>query len=440
LRRRRRDQRDSLLTPLDAGRGTSSSEVGNGSVGLTKLGIRVGAQFKHQIGRVRGAAVWLGASLKSVVVGARSDIPSVNLDRGNSQFFDGPIPQHSRNQSLLSNNCGQRTTNDRLNDLWERLREKISFSWLLRRQKREPPVDPFATARGLTEKQANISGTPDFSKLLNMDDRGVQFPSERRSASLPAGNDLGSSVPNVGSLEVNFETNNPFADPVLAAPPAAQDKPWASPATDVGPNIVNPFADPITQPQPSIQKTNTYMANTRRSRGQSIDTANNHSTTYSQLRSSGLSSRYSSGIALSRDSRLRDTLSSSFSVNARSGKGRSDPFDLERPELRYPTNQNTIGTSNRALSRDGTFLYPDPLRMSSPHASCVATGGHTDSQGTQPRITSNEPFASKYPSGVSSVGTASRLSFGSSIVSSLAGWGDPGPDLGSRREGRGYDW
>lgn len=60
-----------------------------------------------------------------------------------------------------------------------------------------------------------------------------------------------------------------------------------------------------------------------------------------------MGSRYPSTIAPSRDS-YRDTVFTTFSENARKGKGRSDPFDLERPELWRP----------RAESSD---LYPMPL-------------------------------------------------------------------------------
>jgi len=69
--------------------------------------------------------------------------------------------------------------------------------------------------------------------------------------------------------------------------------------------------------------------------------------------------------------------------------------------------------------RESTDLYPNPLRMSSVRGNPV---GQTDSNGAQPRtvsvgiprVVSNATYASKYSSGVSSLGD----------------WGDPGPDLG----------
>lgn len=64
-------------------------------------------------------------------------------------------------------------------------------------------------------------------------------------------------------------------------------------------------------------------------------------------------------------------------------------------------------------------LHPNPLRMSSIRGAPV---GQIDSNGAQPRtvsvgvprVVSNATYASKYSSGVSSMGD----------------WGDPGPDLG----------
>lgn len=126
-------------------------------------------------------------------------------------------------------------------------------------------------------------------------------------------------------------------------------------------------------------------------------------------------SRYPSTIAPSRDS-YRDTVFSSLSANARKGKGRSDPFDLERPEL-WRTNGNgnvNVLSSNRASSRqrgasmgarESANLYPTPLRtydLPTPRVVSTATS----------RVVSNETYMSKYSSGIGSE------------------WGDPGPDLG----------
>ena len=156
----------------------------------------------------------------------------------------------------------------------------------------------------------------------------------------------------------------------------------------------NPFADPVSRPDPTIPKSNTYIADIRRSRGQSIDastTANNATAMYNRPPSTAVQSRYPSSLAPSRDS-YRDTVFSSFSANVRKGKGRSDPFDLERPELWKPRDSN---------------LYPNPLNG-------IKEANPGSAYAQNQRIISNATSTSKYRSGTSSLGE----------------WGDPGPDLG----------
>jgi hypothetical protein len=397
FRRRRRSKRDSLLTPLTTGRRSEFYEIDNGSVGPTPRGEKLKAAVSYQTGRLRNAAAGIksgvagiGASLKLKVGGARSDTPSVNLNRGNSQFIDGPIPQHSRNNSTLSRATDHLSAKDKFSDWWERFTENVSFNWRLRKNPSEP-ADPFAAARGMTEKQATLNNPPDFSQLLGMDDRDLQLQAERRRASL-AGNT--SSLPQLGSLGLDFGSDDPFADPVK---PSAG---WRPPNPSAN-GSSNPFADPPSRPQPTVPKASTYIAKIRRSRGQSVDattTSNNASSALNNNAyrppSTAVASRYPSSIAPSRDS-YRDTVFSTFSANVRKGKGRSDPFDLERPELWRPRDD--------VVSKD---MYPRPLN------SGVQSGRVSVAQ---PRIISTTgTYTSKYSSGVSSIGD----------------WGEPGPDLG----------
>ncbi|KAH7369882.1 hypothetical protein BKA65DRAFT_386120 [Rhexocercosporidium sp. MPI-PUGE-AT-0058] len=408
--RRKRKTRESLLTPLTTGRRSSFYEADNQSVGPSGRGNKWRTELGYRTDRVRdvGSDMKAGifavaASLKSKVVRERSDTPSVNLNRGNSQFLDGPIPQHSRNNSTLSNPA-RITIKEKATDWLERLREKTPFGWA----KKSEPADPFAAARGMTEKRAIESGSPDFSQLLGMDDRDLQIQAERRRASL-AGNT--GSLAQLGSLGLNFNntTEDPFADPKKPATTDANTTPgWRPPNANAKSNPFadpisrsNPFADPVSRPNPTIPKSNTYIADIRRSRGQSIDaapTANNNNTSLppSTYRppSAGMQPRYPSSIAPSRDS-YRDTVFSSFSANVRKGKGRSDPFDLERPELWRP----------RDSSQN---LYPSPLNGLK--EGTLGSSAYAQNQ----RIISNATFTSKYSSGVSSLGE----------------WGDPGPDLG----------
>ncbi|PMD42542.1 hypothetical protein L207DRAFT_581200 [Hyaloscypha variabilis F] len=403
FRRRRKMGRESLLTPLTTGRRSeyydekASVRPSNRS---KKWRAGVGYQadkVKTVVAGIEAGLAGIGASLKSKVAGDRSDTPSVNLNRGNSQFLDGPIPQHSRNNSVLSNNAVTVSVKDRLAEWWERISESISFTWRLRRGSKEP-ADPFAAARGITEKQAKMAGTPDFSQLLGMGDRDLQLRAERRRASMSGTG----SVPQIGSLGLDFNMEDPFADPIKGSSQAWKPgNSTANPFADPKPNS-NPFSDPA-RPERSVTKANTYISDIRRSRGQSVDAASrgNNATSMYRPPSTTVDSRYPSTIAPSRDS-YRDTLYSSFSANARKGKGRSDPFDLERPELWRPR-ENT----------DSAGMYPNPLTTAGPPLAS-RTGNAYNPRQQSARVMSTATYGSKYSSGVSSLGD----------------WGEPGPDLG----------
>jgi hypothetical protein len=392
IRRRRKVGRESLLTPLTSGHRSEyyGDSTANRPSGPSK---KWRAELGYQKNKVRtvvagiGAGLaGLGASLKSKVAGDRSDTPSVNLNRGNSQFLDGTIPQHSRNNSVLSNNAGKVSMKDRLTEWWERMAESVSFKLRVRRGPKEP-ADPFAVARGMTEKHANMANAPDFSQLLGMGDRDLQLRAERRRASISGTG----SVPQIGSLGLDFSMEDPFADPLEGSNPFADPKPSS-----------NPFADPA-HPGRSVSKGNTYIPDIRRSRGQSVDATSrgNKATSMYRPPSSAVDSRYPSTIAPSRDS-YRDTVYSSFSANVRKGKGRSDPFDLERPEL-WRSKENASGAA----------FYPNSLNTTNPPGAARAGNAYNPNQQSA-RVKSSATYASKYSSGVSSLGE----------------WGGPGPDLG----------
>lgn len=413
-RRRNQRRRSTLLTPLGTGRGSTFYEIDKQSVGPTSRGTKWGAEAGWHFDKVGGVASGLkekmgilGTSLRKKVVGPRSDSPSVNLNRGNSQFLEGQIPQHSRTNSAMSS-ASRITTKDRFQDWVERAKENASFNWRLRRKSKEPD-DPFETARGMTEKHANLkAGAPDFSQLLNMDDRELQLQAERRRASL-----VGVSYQSgggLGSLGLGFQSSlDPFADPKVRTL-----DPFADPEHR---RNSNPFADPITQPKATISKDNNYVADVRRSRGLSTDMTNRPGGTGIGTGAGGWlppstapASRYPSTIAPSRDS-YRDTVYSTFSTNARKGKGRSDPFDLERLELwrkePIPAMPQTKFTTMEPSDSE-SILVGMERESAVPNAlSYDASKGHQRNEST------NTYGSSKYSSGVS-----------------LGGFGDPGPDVG----------
>lgn len=405
LKRRQRYRRDSLLTPLDGERNIFNDD--DREKLISKFGEKVGYQtgrMKDLSAGIAAGIAGFGASLKSKVVRNQSDTPSVNLNRGNSQFFNGPIPQHSRNNSALSDRSSDHPPKHRLNEWWGRFTERLVFNWPLRRSR--ILGDPFSSTSGLSEKQARNNGKPDFSQHIRINERDLQLQPEVRRDTSPGRNDLGSSAPDLGSLGLNFDSNR-FTDPL---PPVASN---ASKRTKD-----NPFMDSGTQNK------NTYVADVRRSRGLSTNLTKNDQAATLSSSAGRPNSRYPSSIGLNRDS-YRDTVFSSASANARKGKGRSDPFDLERPELwmSYKPNKtaNTNAsrkhgrTSSRPAPRGSSTIFPDPLRMSAVQENMIAQVG---SHARQSSVAHSRAVSSELGS------------IYSSDVSSLAGWAGPGPDLG----------
>ncbi|KAF7876591.1 hypothetical protein EAF04_001678 [Stromatinia cepivora] len=415
-RRRRKSKKKSLLTPLTTGTRDQFYDIDkkaqgqyydiyDDSVGSAGRG----TNFKAQIG---GAATTFGAGLAGIGSTLRSHVqpgnkPTVNLDRGNSQFFEAPIPYHSRNNSSASAHSLHYAVKDRADDFTNKIKG------VFRTTQREEN-DPFAMARGMSEKQTNFSRPQDFGNLMDMDDRNLLMKAERRRLSLSTNSGSGQML---GSLGLDFGIpQDPFADPV--------------PRTAISNSNVNPFADPntwdsISRPDPAIPRTNTYISDVRRSRGESLDsTTRGHKNAPSSVygpaayRTPSISnvSRYPSSMAPSTES-FRDTLYSTASNinNTRRVARRSDPFDLERPELWLPVLANSVPKSNSpALLERGLDLYPDPLLMPNskpgqapimPIQKVVANSTRVPSQGT---------YESRY---------SSRTSMGD--------WGDPGPDVGS---------
>lgn len=300
---------------------------------------------------------------------------------------------------------------DRFQGWWERFTNDFTFHWPLRRNKRLG--DPFSTKGGFSEKQGGGRDTPDFSQILRINEHDLRLQIDGQQAAMSESNEAGSSAPIVGGLGLSFNSGSPFADP----PPPVQSK---APATKG-----NPFVDLATHPESASQNDNTYIADVRRSRGQANVPKNDQST----LRSSSIgrpNSRYPSTIALNRDS-YRDTVYSSMSINGRRGKGRSDPFDLERLELWMSSSsinttavapsagQSNAKSSNRPGGRGNSTIFPDPLRMSAVQGNLPGTTGR---HMRQPSIAHSRTISSELGS------------IYSSGVSSLAGWGGPGPDLG----------
>ncbi|KFY45865.1 hypothetical protein V495_02784, partial [Pseudogymnoascus sp. VKM F-4514 (FW-929)] len=356
---RRRRRRDTFLTPLwvqsEKGPPTTYYEIDNASVGPTSLGSKWKAKASSRYHGVLG-----GFTALSTKMGHKPS-PSVNLNRGNSQFLaPSTHSSHSRSSSSFSHpgksiarklwwrlaavltsssfsHPGTLSRRERAREWWDRLTADAVFNWALSRPTKPTTAEPPSHfTRSRSASPSARAPSQDLTQYLaskdrEMRDAGLQ-PDHRRSISLPpptrTREDLGD-----GSLGIDFsDRGNPFSDPApqpaatttatrtLAANPFADPVPLAVVSLDndeafgyLKRVIVTPAVYPRL-PQPSVGTT--YVADVRRSRGQSFSTPRRASVRVSRERS-----------------RDRDTMLSSITTNTRRGKGRSDPFDLERPEL-----------------------------------------------------------------------------------------------------------
>jgi len=367
-RRVLRKRRSTLLTPLDAANYREEKGayvINRGSIGPTPMGEKFRATVGYNMKKFRGRM--------SQLMGRKS-APSVNLDRGNSQFMD-PTNNHSRATSSASNRA-EVTTKDRFLDWWSRLTADMNFNWRMR----EKRIDKDSISIASTDREKrNLSSQPDFLTLLNMDDRELDREAQRRRASISRKNgSAGSTDHFLGRLNLNFgsASDDPFSDSNAIAHASAQPGPLVVSQAN------NPFSDSNAIRDPAMPKPTTYISDMRRSRGQSVSTNNRQPSTIYQRESGGSVSEFAS----------------------RRNKFRSDPFDLERPELlagaRAAKNSITSSTAATAGS-DG---------RSSRISGGVGTGDIRRPAGVHTRT---ESFTSKYSSGIS-----------------MGDWSDPGPDVG----------
>jgi hypothetical protein len=407
-------------------------EIDNESVGPTARRKIWNARVGRFVENLRDGFANTGASIKTKFNNSSS--VSVNMNRGNSQFIQ-PIPQHSRsNSSALSAGQGSNlTTRDRVVDWWTRFTADVNFNWRLRNLigKNTEPIDPFVSTRAM--KEAGNQSNPDFSKFLAMKDSELRAQADRRRRS------LSQSQQQLGSLgldfsESNARNNDPFADPSTSPSKLRVVNPTIMPS-DAGVVTLNPFVDPPTVPKPvtatKVLGPANYVADIRRSRGQSISGPSKSNTTTPATRYpstiGGPASRYPSTIVTNRShDSFRSSIGTSFSMNPRKKAGRSDPFDLDSLAL---------ATSPPSMPVFETKNYPPQTAMARNSGLSRITQSPTSTLGGM-NESRNERMAPRVVSGaqgngrvVSETGTySSKYSSGASAL--MSQWGDPGPDLG----------
>ncbi|KAI1130142.1 hypothetical protein F5Y10DRAFT_276275 [Nemania abortiva] len=388
-------RRSTMLTPLSTtGAAYRDGEKGpyvisRNSLGPTTIPEKVRAMVGYNYHRLRGR-------VNSLVT--RSPKPSVDMNRGNSQFGlpETPVARSASRAGAPSTEA--LTTKDKFVDWWGRLTEDGNLNWKLRNDapKGGRANNDTYTSMPSTAQARKKGGQPDFLTLLSMDEKQQQRELSNNTASSGSNPRRSQSLGNehfLGGLGLNFDTENPFADSNVMSHDSAKVMPLAVPRGEAS----NPFSDANAIPGQSRPANNsntgaggpaTYVQNIRRSRGYSVSAAN---------------ARPPSGATAGRvPSLYRESSLSVETSDTRRNKFRSDPFDLDRPELLA----QSPGSSTRGVAG------------SSSNSSSGRYSGNASAQGlpNMPRPTHarGESFTSKYSSGVSSMGD----------------WSDPGPDVG----------
>ncbi|KAJ4388172.1 hypothetical protein N0V93_008779 [Gnomoniopsis smithogilvyi] len=424
-RRLSKKRRDTLLTPLSAdpsfGRDVRGEKgpylIHRDSIGPTPRATKVKAALRAQYGRVRGRFDNIARSASVRSASSHASGRSVDMNRGNSQFMDAsPVNTHSRNNSsaLSARDDGDMSIKERIMEMWARFKgsgkQEIAG---------DEKNDIFA-ARGISAgakgrsspSSRPLANKPDFLTLLNMDDNELDREAQRLRMSRTRGGSEGSGL---GGLNLDFG-EDPFSD--LNSIGSSKQRP--GPPMASGAN--NPFSDANAVVDSIPRKPSTYVADIRRSRGQSVGSVIDMNRAYDirGLRVVNEEPAGSAAIGAARgQSFYRDSQVSAASFESfatKRDKFRSDPFDLE--QLSSQVSGSIPNYTSRAMydngggarvSSSGSISQQYQMSIGSLGAGILArpAAAHT-------RHLSDT--SSKYTSGISE-GT-------------LAEWSDPGPDVG----------
>ncbi|KAI2627539.1 hypothetical protein GGR54DRAFT_418703 [Hypoxylon sp. NC1633] len=387
-KRRLQGRRNTLLTPLSPSATFRPDEkapylTGRSPIGPTALSEKLWAVVGMRYKRLRGR-------VSDIVARDGSPSPSINLDRGNSQFGP-PSVAHSRdNSNVIGAAGGPSSTKGRFVDWWGRLTEDGNFNWRLRHESKGEPTskDAFAATRPANGGNGpSISLQPDFLALMSMDDKQLDRESARGRGSVNGNQQrrsisAGNEQHFLGGLGLNFDMADPFSDVNAVGNNTASATPLVVSAAN------NPFSDAnaITAPSSAVNGgLTTYVQNIRRSRGHSVNVG-------------GISCQAST-VGTRMNSVYRESSASVDTTGTRRNKFRSDPFDLDRPDLLQSANSSTAPLAGRSsiAGRGSRSIRGLPNTPKQAHVRA-------------------ESFTSKYSSGVSGI--------------SMGEWSDPGPDVG----------
>ncbi|KAL1911036.1 hypothetical protein Sste5344_003209 [Sporothrix stenoceras] len=393
-RRMRKRRRSTLLTPLSVdpatfgGRGGGDGIMRNGekgeyvinrgSIGPTPKSEKIKATFDYNIRRIKGR---FGDMMTS-----HASNGSVNMDRGNSQFMGPSDVGGSRDSNAMNSTANAdagnggygAATKDRFVGFFGRVAGAGAGLTSKFRGGSSADADSRDEKRAMAAQPNNKEGQPDFLTLLGMDERELERAaqnkknSKKKRASMDRGR-YGSSSNNdyLGRLNIDFD--DPFSDTNAIAHQSAKPAPLTVSQAN------NPFSD--ANAISSNAKPNTYVADIRRSRGQNDPNFQS-------------------------ESMYRDSIQTVATVDtsAKRNRFRSDPFDLERPELLQLGRSTPKTATSSNMSVAGSSNAPSRL------SGGVGTGDIRRPRAAHQR---GDSFTSKYSSGVS-----------------MGDWSDPGPDVG----------
>lgn len=335
--KKRKGCRSSSLPPLKcppfSGLKDGFNGIDNVSVEASHRHMKWTGQIERKV-RCMVTGLWgLGSALKAKVT-SRTPTLGVDLNRGNSQFRER-IRQHSRNSSSVGSALSTEPATEHIKDWRERIKKITLLKWQFGFSFGKAWM-PKPDSDNMSEMEGSGPG-PDFLRFLVLKHE-TQGTTDRRPHSLY-------------HLNVNLRrppSEDPFADPVMSLH-AELSKPGASIKTGGSKsNTTNPFADtpPVTLKLPPSASGGTLSPHPRNTEHHTIVT--------SQTTLSNEGSRCPSTYRNSLDSFHTTPLS----IDARSKKGRSDPFDLERLEIwqvRMSDGRPSLRNSQAALESTSFF-------------------------------------------------------------------------------------
>ena len=408
-RRRLNKRRSTLLTPLGPGPQDDSAEkapyiINRRSIGPTPVFVKARAALGYSVKKIQ-----------KHISQAFSESSNIRLSPSNRPQSQGLLRTHGRNPSLVSTNGVKETQSlkESISNWWYRVASHVPISRRLPIMRNDHVVrDTSADSETTSERQARLQFQPDFLTLLAMDDSdlGREDQGQRRlSVSRQGSGQTRDKAQALQPLHLS-EDNKSLRDNSTLSHISAIPAPLAA-----GSRPDNSFGDlhnatVVTRP-PTVTAYRTEDRRRGQSWGQSVSIDTSASTT--------------ANTSPSRQPSIRTYRESIDSFTTHRNKFRSDPFDLERPELLG----HNVGGVSRAVGvgvgeSDAASSSNSRRRSSSSSSSNVQTAAgprHPPSAHTRQE----------------SLGGSSRYSYSSSVVSLDNGWSTPGPDVGPASTGSG---